>query len=288
MKNLVLNPTCSDSILDSCISEMTATDSYLDVLSFDAIFYREWFARNWHLSIYASIIYIIAISYGEKWMKNRKPFDLKSSMVLWNLSLSCFSLFGSIKILPELVSALYHNGFYYSVCNNSFLNDKSIELWIWLFTWSKVFEFGDTVFIILRKHKLIFLHWIHHVITLIYCFFIYDKTPAISRWGVSINYTIHAIMYFYYALKIMKFSIPNKASMAITLLQTIQMVIGMITAFGVLLYVIKGVPCDGSLTTALATFFMSLFYFVLFVKFFAKRYFTKYSPQKSMPLGKSL
>lgn len=38
-------------------------------------------------------------------------------------------------------------------------HNVATSLWGLLFAWSKILEFGDTAFIILRKQKLIFLHW---------------------------------------------------------------------------------------------------------------------------------
>ena len=37
--------------------------------------------------------------------------------------------------------------------------NKVSALWTWLFIASKIPELGDTAFIVLRKQKLIFLHW---------------------------------------------------------------------------------------------------------------------------------
>jgi hypothetical protein len=31
-----------------------------------------------------------------------------------------------------------------------------------MFAWSKVAELGDTLFLVLRKREVIFLHWYHH------------------------------------------------------------------------------------------------------------------------------
>jgi elongation of very long chain fatty acids protein 6 len=36
---------------------------------------------------------------------------------------------------------------------------------------SKVPETIDTLFIVLRRQKLIFLHWYHHATVLVYCFY---------------------------------------------------------------------------------------------------------------------
>ncbi|XP_054162395.1 elongation of very long chain fatty acids protein 6-like [Oppia nitens] len=213
---------------------------------FDVLFHREWFAQNWHLSVYASVVYIICVANGQKWMKCRKAYRLKNVMLFWNISLSLFSLCGTSKLLPELISSVMNKGFYHSICNNSFKKSWQIEYWIWLFTWSKPLEFGDTLFIILRKQKLIFLHWTHHIITFIYCFFVYSDLPAITRWGITLNYAIHAIMYFYYALKVIKISVPTSAAKFITSVQTLQMFIGIITSTCALYYVVNGYNCDGS------------------------------------------
>jgi hypothetical protein len=42
---------------------------------------------------------------------------------------------------------------------------------LWLFIISKVPETIDTLFIVLRRQQLIFLHWYHHASVLVYCFY---------------------------------------------------------------------------------------------------------------------
>ena len=57
-------------------------------------------------------------------------------------------------------------------CVGSYVPNSSVSsLWTYLFTMSKVPELMDTVFIVLRKQPLIFLHWYHHITVLIFTWF---------------------------------------------------------------------------------------------------------------------
>jgi len=62
---------------------------------------------------------------------------------------------------------------------------------ITIFCISKVPELIDTLFIVLRKQKLIFLHWFHHATVLIYAWYSYHDWTASGRWFVFMNYTVH-------------------------------------------------------------------------------------------------
>ena len=56
-----------------------------------------------------------------------------------------------------------------------FFNEKSkdwrLNLWYLFFVLSKALELVDTLFIVLRKHKLLTLHWVHHCLTLCYSWY---------------------------------------------------------------------------------------------------------------------
>ena len=96
---------------------------------------------------------------------------------------------------------------------------EAMAFWTWMFTLSKILELGDTVFIILRKQKLIFLHWwaednsianetstfnvrYHHLTVLISVFANFSE--SYSRWSTVINFLVHSIMYTYYFLKALR------------------------------------------------------------------------------------
>jgi len=65
-------------------------------------------------------------------------------------------------------------------------------------------ELGDTVFIVLRKQPLIFLHYYHHVTVLCYIWLTADAINSTCVWFGVMNYGIHSLMYSYYALKVDK------------------------------------------------------------------------------------
>ena len=97
-------------------------------------------------------------------------------------------------------------------------------------------ELGDTIFIVLRKQKLIFLHWYHHITVLIYCWYSFSQYTAPARWFVVMNFIVHSIMYTYYALKAMRVKLPKMLSIFITSCQIIQMIFGLFITITVFQY----------------------------------------------------
>ena len=94
--------------------------------------------------------------------------------------------------------------------------------WAFLFAWSKIAEFGDTFLIVLRKRPLTFLHVYHHCTVLFLCFYTGGDGAPTTRWFSTMNYFVHALMYTYYAIQILKLvRIPKALAMAITILQVI-------------------------------------------------------------------
>jgi len=144
-----------------------------------------------------------------------------------------------------------------------------------MFTLSKVPELGDTVFIVLRKQPLIFLHWYHHVTVLLYTWYSYSDYIATARWFVCMNYLVHSVMYSYYALKALRVKVPKFIAMIITSLQLAQMVMG--TAVNIWAYQVKqdGNECHVSVENIKISLAMYSSYFILFAQFFYRVYFQK-------------
>ena len=114
-----------------------------------------------------------------------------------------------------------------------FLSLDVISTYLCLWTRSNFFcpscairELLDTLFIVIHKKPLIFLHWYHHVTVLLYCWHSYvTKSPA-GLFFVVMNYSVHASMYGYYFLMAMKLKPKWFNPIIITCFQISQMIVG--------------------------------------------------------------
>ncbi|XP_071538010.1 very long chain fatty acid elongase 6-like isoform X2 [Panulirus ornatus] len=241
---------------------------------FDTLEKRRWMKENWMMCFYYIGAYMIVIYGGQLYMQTRSRFELRLPLFMWNVFLAMFSVWGAYRSAPELLYVLNKYGFRYSVCipGPSFLDNRVGGFWNWMFTLSKVPELGDTVFIVLRKQPLIFLHWYHHVTVLLYAWYSYSDYIATARWFVCMNYLVHSIMYSYYALKALKFRVPRWIAMSITTAQLAQMVMG--AAVNIWAYQVKqaGNECHVSYDNIKISLLMYISYFVLFARFFRRAY----------------
>ena len=78
----------------------------------------QWMNQWWWLSIVYSIIYVIFIYYGRSLMENRERFELRYPLILWNVSLAIFSIFGMIRCVPEMIYGLTTRGLQYTICDH--------------------------------------------------------------------------------------------------------------------------------------------------------------------------
>ena len=198
---------------------------------------------------------------------------------MWNTGLVVFSAMGCLTLITYLFISVANNGFLHSVCNDVVISSGAphAALWAFFFLFSKCVELFDTMFVVLRKTPLNFLHWYHHATVFAYAAFYSSFIPAPSLWFASMNYTVHSIMYSHHTLKAARVRVPQVVALVITTLQLMQFVVGLI-AVTAYLQKTSGVKCDatyGYLTIGLTVY---LSYFVLFLHFFCQRYMWKNKP----------
>ncbi|XP_067132836.1 very long chain fatty acid elongase 6-like isoform X2 [Centruroides vittatus] len=235
-----------------------------------------WMQNNWHHSIYWSIFYVIVIFSVQRFMRNRPALDLKTPLIIWNLGLALFSLGGTVRMLPGFLHIIQEFGFTFSVCDNQY--GRRIQpsvFWGWLFVTSKVLEFGDTLFIVLRKRKLLFLHWYHHIMTLMMCWYTTGHLVAVTHWFGVMNYFVHSLMYSYYALSALNIKMPRIIAMFITSLQLSQMVIGSFVCYWAIHTKWQGKPCEFPDNAVIVALTVYITYVLLFARLFYNSYISK-------------
>jgi len=231
--------------------------------------------HRWWISYCASTLYLIGLWMGSSMMKDREAFGLKTTLAIWNLFLATFSFIGAIRTAPHLFIMLKDQGFEYTVCRSALASygNGAVGFWTFLFIFSKYFELFDTVLLVVRKRKVGFLHWYHHCSVLLYCWHAYVWEMPTGIYFVTTNYTVHAVMYFYYFLAAVCAKPPRWALM-VTIMQLAQMAIGIcITLFHVYILIYRTVPnCDGHIPNLTAALGMYASYFILFAQFLLHRY----------------
>jgi len=245
-----------------------------------------WVQENWvPMTAWAGSVYLILVFSGQAWMASRPAYQLRGPLTAWSAFLAIFSIFGFARVFPEFLHTLTTRGFYDSICNTSFVETNKVSsFWTWLFTLSKMPELGDTVFIVLRKQQLIFLHWYHHLTVLVYVFYCFSQFTSCARWFMTMNYFVHSLMYTYFALRAMRVRVPKVVAMIITSLQLVQMVVGCAVNYFAFKFKESGRPCAVSDNNLFYSALMYFSYFVLFARFFYKAYFCK-SERRSLEKG---
>ena len=144
---------------------------------------NESFLHLWsHLIVHITSIlnsssYILSIKVLQGIMKSRDPVEVKEFTLYHNTILVFFSAVLTLGISSVVFPYMYHHGIMNSLCNpgRSFqiisisqidLHSNSfLQLMYYLNYLLKFYEHLDTYVLILKKKRVIFLHWYHHAST---------------------------------------------------------------------------------------------------------------------------
>lgn len=260
-------------------------------VTFDCTIWSRWLANSWYLVWGALAIYIPMVMFGPGIMANRTRIYNKTLLFSWNSLLATFSTLGFWTVLPKLLfspdAGVLTKGLRASVCvQSSWYGNGYPGLFVFLFIVSKIAELIDTVWLVLGKRPLIFLHWYHHITVLIFCWHSYYKWTSSGIWFACINYGVHAIMYTYYSFT--QYSPAGKEFVRpfaphIMKIQIIQMVAGLfiIVANGFFAYQDpEGCPYHNWSNTIMG-FLMYVSYFLLFGQLYLNRFMKKKRQEKA-------
>ncbi|XP_021116316.1 elongation of very long chain fatty acids protein 2 isoform X2 [Heterocephalus glaber] len=113
-------------------------------------------------TLFLTVLYLLSIWLGNKYMKNRPAFSLRGTLTLYNLGITLLSAY----MLVELILSTWGGGYNLQCQNLDSAGDADVRVArvLWWYYFSKLVEFLDTIFFVLRKKtsQITFLHVYHH------------------------------------------------------------------------------------------------------------------------------
>jgi hypothetical protein len=189
----------------------------------------DWTGAHTEIPVFAITIYLAMVFRGPLYLKDSAPAKFKLLDATWNFGLATFSIVGAARCVPVMISTLQTHGWKYSCCTDPadwYLNGPT-GFWTTAFVFSKIPELGDTAFLVMKKKPVIFLHWFHHVTVLLYCWHSFINRTSTGFWFVTMNFSVHAIMYTYYFCAVIGLRhVVKKVAPLITTMQLAQMFVG--------------------------------------------------------------
>mmetsp|Transcript_3335 Transcript_3335/g.7823 ORF Transcript_3335/g.7823 Transcript_3335/m.7823 type:complete len:283 (-) Transcript_3335:71-919(-) len=246
------------------------------------------------LALAAALYYpvIFGIQY---YLKDRKGFDLGGAKSVasinwifwWEVALAVFSIWSALHVVPMMLAPLLEGrSWEEAICEHRTHQDPR-AFYMFLFTVSKVPEFGDTLFVVLRKRPLILLQHYHHLTTMLYSWY---STVRVWRYNnvnaffSGMNLVVHSVMYSWYAATRTGWRSPKPLMMLVTVLQLLQMIGGV---FAIYISIYGNHPACGKWIEeepygVYACTFMYTSYLILFGKLFVENYIFKKKKMKNL------
>ncbi|ETO14607.1 steroid isomerase [Reticulomyxa filosa] len=143
--------------------------------------------------------YVVILQVLQQVMASRPEMGLKAFSAFHNFFLCIWSLVMASGVAWNAYHSIVESGWRAIVLDS---NAKQWEKFArkWLFIWyvSKYYELIDTIILVLKKKKLIFLHVYHHAIMILVPWLWLKYQWTFTWYAVFVNSSVHVLMYYYY------------------------------------------------------------------------------------------
>ncbi|KAK9415070.1 putative Elongation of fatty acids protein [Seiridium unicorne] len=144
------------------------------------------------------VIYYIVIFGGRELMRGREPFKLKAIFLIHNFYLTAISAILLALFVEQLLPTVVRKGIFYAICDHDGGWTQPLVVLYFLNYLTKYLELLDTVFLVLKKKPLTFLHCYHHGATAVLCYTQLIGNTSVSWVVIGLNLAVHVLMYWYY------------------------------------------------------------------------------------------
>ncbi|CAE6493185.1 unnamed protein product [Rhizoctonia solani] len=130
-------------------------------------------------------------------MRSREPMKLTTPFQIHNIYLTAGSGLLLLLMIEEIAPIWWKGGLFNAMCAESSWTPR-LEFYYMINYYIKYVELADTVFLVLKKKPLAFLHVFHHAATALLCFTQLNGRTSVSWVPIVLNLTVHVFMYYYY------------------------------------------------------------------------------------------
>lgn len=166
---------------------------------------RDWFllGNPFFITLVVGGYLYIVYRAGPRLMANRKPYDLRGIIRVYNLLMIVTNVFFGYHFMVNSYFGGNYNLFCQGMTYSTDKNSINILWWGYFYFFVRVADFMDTFFFVLRKkqRQITLQHTLHHALVVANGWLWYTLGgDGQSLFGLILNVHIHTIMYTYYFL----------------------------------------------------------------------------------------